>query len=87
MLYIFGITDLVIPGLTIRLKLEWESLEQRRAKWRLINFYKMTHNMLSLTSPFLIQLTSPFQAHAINFQRHNCATNYLKFSYFPRTIA
>ena len=74
------------PSEMIR-ELEWESLEQRRAKWRLINLYKITHDMLGLTSSYLIQSTSPFQAHSLNFQRPYCATNYLKFSYFSRTIA
>ena len=68
-------------------ELEWESLEQRRAKWRLINFYKVIHNMINLTTSNLIPSTSPLLSHSLNFHRPYCATNYLKFSYFSRTIA
>ena len=68
-------------------ELEWESLEQRRAKWRLINCYKVIHNMINLTTSNLIPSTSPLQSHSLNFHRPYCATNYLKFSHFPRTIA
>ena len=74
------------PSEMIR-ELEGKSLERCRVKWRLINLYKITHIMLSLTLPYLIQPISHFQAHSLNFQRPYCSTNYLKCSYFPRTIA
>ena len=68
-------------------ELDRESLEQRHAKWRLINFYKVIYYMINLTTSNLIPSTSPLYSHSLNFQRPYCATNYLKFSYFPRTRA
>ena len=68
-------------------ELQWESLEQRRAKLRLINMFKITQGLLQVTSPYLVRSSSTLLSHSLNFQRPYCSTNYLKSSYFPRTIA
>ena len=36
-------------------ELQWESLEQRRAKLRLINMFKITQGLLLVTSPYLVR--------------------------------
>ena len=69
-------------------QLEWNTLQQRRAKIRLITLYKIIHNLIELPKEqYLLPPTSSYQHQALNFQRPFTSTNYLKYSFFPRTIA
>ena len=68
--------------------LGWDSLKQRRAKIRLATLYKIMFNLVEIPrEQFLIPTTSTYQSHCLNFQRPTTTTNYLKYSFFPRTIA
>ena len=68
--------------------LEWNILQQRRAKIRLITLYNIIHNLIELPEEqYLLPPTSSYQHKALNFQRPFTPTNYLKYSFFPRTIA
>jgi hypothetical protein len=68
--------------------LKWDSLKQRRAKIRLITLYKIIHNLIEIPrEQYLLPTTSTYQQQSLNFYRPITTTNYLKYSFFPRTIA
>lgn len=85
-----GVSNIIIsisPTEMIR-NLGWDSLKQRRAKIRLATLYKIMFNLVEIPrEQFLIPTTSTYQSHCLNFQRPTTTTNYLKYSFFPRTIA
>ena len=62
--------------------LQWDTLQQRRAKIPLI------HNLIEIPyEQYLLPSTSTYEYQTLNFKRPFTATNYLKYSFFPRTIA
>ena len=68
--------------------LGWDSLEQRRAKLRLVTLYKITNNIIDLNpSQYLTPSKSCYTSQNLNYERPHTPTNYLKYSFFPRTIA
>ena len=65
-----------------------DSLKQRHAKIRLATLYKIMLNLVEIPrDQFLLPSTSTYQSHCLNFQRPTTSTNYLKYSFFPRTTA
>ena len=67
--------------------LQWETLEQRRAKLRLLFLYKISKNIVDLNAEnYLLPSTSRYSTHYLNYRRPNTTTNYHKYSFFPRTI-
>ena len=68
--------------------LQWDTLQQRRAKIRLTTLYKIIHNLIEIPyEQYLLPSASTYEHQTLNFQRPFTATNYLKYSFFPRTIA
>ena len=69
-------------------QLGWETLQQRRAKIRLVTMYKIINNLVEIPhDQYLLPSTSSYQYQSLNFQRPFTPTNYVKYSFFPRTIA
>ena len=63
--------------------LEWETLQQRRAKIRLITMYKIVNNLIEIPrNQYLTPVIPMYQHQCLNFQRPFASTNYLKFSIF-----
>ena len=63
--------------------LEWETLQQRRAKIRLITLYKIVNNLIEIPrNQYLTPVIPMYQHQCLNFQRPFASTNYLKFSFF-----
>ena len=69
-------------------QLQWDTLQQRRAKIRLTTLYKIINDLLENPyEQYLLPATYTYKHQTLNFQRPLTATNYLKYSFFPRTIA
>jgi hypothetical protein len=67
--------------------LNWESLEQRRAKMRLALFYKMNSSSIAIPIPSCILLPNrPRPGFPHQFQMIYASTEAYKNSYFPRTV-
>ena len=63
--------------------LEWETLQQRRAKIRLITLYKIVNSLIEIPrNQYLTPVIPMYQHQCLNFQRPFASTNYLKFSFF-----
>ena len=69
-------------------QLGWETLQERRAKSRLVLLYKTNNQLISVDSSlYLFPITVPTrQSHRTTFQHITTRTNYHKFSYYPMTI-
>ena len=68
--------------------LKWDTLKQRRAKIRLITLYKVIFNLVDIPREhYLLPTASKYQPQSLNFHRPITTTNYLRYSFFPRTIA
>jgi hypothetical protein len=68
--------------------LEWKSLEQRRKDARLTMMYKITNEKVAISKEG--RLIPPKRLsrnmHDKSFQIPSAASNYMKYSFFPRTI-
>ena len=69
-------------------QLGWETLAERRAKFRLINLYKGVHNMIAIDcSHYLTPIQAQTrQSHSMTFRHISTRSDYHKFSFYPRTI-
>ena len=69
-------------------QLGWSTLQERRARMRILLLYKATHHLVAVNSDlYLVPITAPTrQDHCLTFQRISTKTNYHKYSYYPRTI-
>ena len=69
-------------------KLNWQSLQQRRQCWRVINLQKSITGHLSLPIDSLLQPAPRTSRHTNSkaFEIIGTTKNCYKFSYFPRTI-
>ena len=69
-------------------QLAWETLKERRAKIRLILFYKSIKNLVAVNH--LLYLTPHHsitrQQHDQGFQHISTAQNYHQYSFYPRTV-
>jgi hypothetical protein len=68
--------------------LQWESLERRRQNSRLTLFYKIHYGLVDITPS---QYMTPYTRHSRHFhhlayQIQHTPSDYMKFSFFPRTI-
>ena len=67
--------------------LDVEPLCQRRAKMRLIMFYKSQHALVALPLPSVVQLPiRPHPRYPHAFHVPYCSTDAYTFSFFPRTV-
>lgn len=69
-------------------QLGWTTLQERRARMRILLLYKATHHLVAVNSDlFLVPITAPTrQDHCLTYQRISTKTNYHKYSFYPRTI-
>ena len=69
-------------------QLGWETLQERRAKMRIITFFKTIRQLIAVNSlNYLTPVCLPTrQNHSLTYQRIATSTNYHLFSYYPRTI-
>ena len=69
-------------------QLHWESLQERRAKMRLIILYKSIRHIIAVNSnEYLTPIVLPTrQNHSYTFRQISTTTNYHKYSFYPRTI-
>ena len=71
--------------------LHWTTLEQRRAKAKLITLYKIVNNILHIsTSNILTQTTPPYPIrshHTHHFDVPSARIESYKHSFFPSSIA
>lgn len=68
--------------------LNWENLEQRRMRARIIMFYKITHYAVAIDpQQYLIpQTRTTRSAHPYQYQSFSPTTDYYKYSFFPQTV-
>ena len=58
-------------------QLQWDTLQQRRAKIRLITLYKIINNLIEIPcEQYLLLATSTYKHQTLNFQRPFTATHY-----------
>ena len=68
-------------------ELGWESLQQRRARADMVNFYKVQHGLIAVQHPHILQrIQRPKLETTNNFQKPFCSTYSYKFSFFPRSM-
>ena len=69
-------------------QLRWESLQERRAKCRIIIFYKSIYNMIAVNSStyLLPSHSSTRHNHSLTYRQISTTTNYHQYSFYPRTI-
>jgi hypothetical protein len=65
--------------------LGWESLEQRRAKTRVILMYKIVNNLVDIPSTLHIPADARTRGNTV-FKTIYTRSDVYKHSYFPRTI-
>ena len=68
-------------------RLNWESLEHRRRKARLVVFYKIQYFLIAVPiPPIVIRPDNPRPGYPHHFRIPYCSTEAYKQSFFPRTI-
>jgi hypothetical protein len=67
-------------------ELSWETLEQRRAKARVIMGYRTIHKLVSIPDTQLIPITVNTRGHPMKFRQIAARTNYYQGSFFPSFI-
>ncbi|KAI8521026.1 hypothetical protein Bbelb_007800 [Branchiostoma belcheri] len=71
--------------------LEWETLQHRRRKARLLTFYKMHHGMITVNSRNLPTVSQhrrqTRRSHPLIYNMSLSRTTYKQMSFFPRTVA
>ena len=65
-------------------QLQWESLQERRAKSRIMVLYKSMYNIIAVN--LTPKSSSTHQNHSLTYQQISTTTNYHKYSFYPRTI-
>ena len=68
--------------------LDWESLEARRTKHRLIIFFKIVHGLVDIPSDAYLTpaSTRTRSHHSLKFQLIPTSSDYYKLSFFPKTV-
>ena len=66
--------------------LEWESLEQRRAKARSVLMYKIVHNFVEIHAEYLLIPADSRTRGIAAFRNIYTRADVYRFSFFPRTI-
>ena len=69
-------------------QLHWETLQERRAKTRIIILYKSIYNIIAVNSNIYLvpNNSSTRHNHSLTYHQISTTTNYHKFSFYPRTI-
>ena len=68
-------------------RLEWETLEVRRAKIRVLMLYKVVHHMVAISNSQLTPRTTVArQSHPYTFLQLHAKQSYYHYSFFPWTI-
>ena len=66
--------------------LKWETLEQRRAKSRVVMGYRIVNGLVCIPDKQLIPATGKTRGHSLKFRQIGTRTNYHKHSFFPSLI-
>ena len=66
--------------------LQWETLEQRRAKSKLIMGYRIVNSLVCIPDNQLIPISDKTRGHSHRFRQIATRTNYHKHSFFPSFI-
>ena len=68
--------------------LDWESLEERRTKRRLIMFFKIVHGLVDKPSDaYLTSASTRTRSHhSLKFWQLATSSDYYKHSFFPKTV-
>ena len=67
--------------------LNWETLQSRRSKVKVIHLYKITNHLIDIPSrPNLIPTGASTRGHNIKFLQPHCRTMVYQFSFFPSAI-
>lgn len=67
-------------------KLQWETLEQRRLKARVVMGYRIVHGLVRIPDNQLIPTVVNTRGHKEKFLRIPAKTNYYKYSFFPSLV-
>ncbi len=69
-------------------QLGWETLEERRAKYRLCMLYKVVNGLVVIPTGAYLQEAKPLPSHnqLATYTQQQTRTQYYQYSYFPRTI-
>ena len=86
--FVMGNYDRTASVTSMREKLEWPTLQQRRCVTRLTMFHKTQNNQSAVNIPDYIQKPSRIVRgqHNQSYINIQSSTNVYQFSYFPRTI-
>ena len=66
--------------------LSWETLEQRRAKARVVTGYRIVNGLVCIPDDQLTPSTTKTRGHSKKFRQIGARTNYYKYSFFPDFI-
>lgn len=68
--------------------LEWETLEARRTKNRLVMFFKIIHGLVDIPAEEYLTpaSTRTRSRHSLKFRQIPTSSDYHKFSFFPNTV-
>ena len=66
--------------------LEWETLEQRRAKARVVMGYRIVNSLVRISDNQLVPTTGKTRGHTLKFRQIGTRTDYHKYSFFPSLI-
>ena len=68
-------------------QLQWESLEERRNKARLVMMYKVVHQLVAIPTTCLVPALQVTRGnHGYKFRHIWARRECFKYSFFPRTI-
>ena len=67
-------------------ELGWETLEQRRAKARVVMAYRIVNGLVCVSDRQMIPTTGKTRGHSKKFRQISTKTNYHKHSFFPSSI-
>ena len=70
-------------------ELKWDTLENRRTKQQLTMFYRITNDLVAISSkPYLKPAKlMPRSSHILQYIQYSTSTDTFKYSFFPRTIS
>ena len=68
-------------------KLQWETLQERRAKSRTVVFYKIVHGLIDITMPsYITTPTGTTRGHNMKYRVPAVRINAFKYSFFPQAV-
>ena len=85
--YVMNRYDRTPGSVTSMLKdLGWETLEQRRAKARVVMGYRIVNSLVCISDKQLVPAAEKTRGHSLKFRQIGTRTNYHKHSFFPSLI-